>query len=74
MRKVIKVKYYLDKEDKKQIRKQLIDKDLRLVDCAKKLGVSLAYIDSIINGQRNLTKNIIEKFNVLGIKLDLEKE
>ena len=41
---------------KKKVRKKLIDKDMKLIDLANLLGISLAYLYDILNGSRKATK------------------
>ena len=71
MKKIIKTYYFLDEEDKKNIKKQMLDMNLKLKDMAKALGLSSAYVSSILSGERNLTEKIIEQFASVGIKLDI---
>lgn len=71
MKKITKTYYLLDEEDKKNIKKQMLDMNLKLKDIAKTLGLSSAYVSSILNGERNLTEKIIEQFTSVGIKLDI---
>ena len=73
MKKITKTYYFLDEEDKKNIKKQMLDMNLKLKDIAKTLGLSSAYVSSILNGERNLTDKIIEQFASVGIKLDIGK-
>ena len=49
----------------------MLDMNLKLKDIAKTLGLSSAYVSSILNGERNLTDKIIERFGSVGIKLDI---
>lgn len=69
MQKIIKIYYTLDDADIKQIKKQMIEKDLNFSKLADILGVSRAYISSIINGKRTVTKRILEMFENQGIKI-----
>lgn len=46
----------------KQIRKALIDRDMKVSDLATELGVSAAYIYDIINGSRKATE-VRQKIN-----------
>lgn len=62
----------LDDTDIKQIKKQMIEKDLNFSKLADNLGVSRSYISSIINGKRALTKRIVEMFESQGIKIGEE--
>lgn len=72
MQKIIKIYYTLDDTDIKQIKKQMIEKDLNFSKLADNLGVSRSYISSIINGKRALTKRIVEMFESQGIKIGEE--
>ena len=69
MQKIIKIYYTLDDTDIKQIKKQMIEKDLNFSKLADNLGVSRAYISSIINGKRTVTKRVLEMFESQGIEL-----
>lgn len=69
MQKIVKIYYTLDDVDVKQIKKQMIEKDLNFSKLADKLGVSRAYISSIINGKRTVTKRILEMFESQGLKI-----
>lgn len=70
--KTIKTYYVLDENDKKQIKKQMIDLDLTLSKIAKNLNISIAYICSIINGQRRVTDKIMEQLKSQGIIIKME--
>lgn len=72
MQKIVKIYYTLDDVDLKQIKKQMIEKDLNFSKLADNLGVSRAYISSIINGKRTVTKRVLEMFESQGIKLKEE--
>ena len=69
MRKIIKVHYELDEEDKKSIKKQMIDLELPLRQMAKNLNVSPAYLCDVINGNRHFTPRLKEQFESQGIVL-----
>lgn len=69
MQKRIKIYYTFDDTDIKQIKKQMIEKDLNFSKLADNLGVSRAYISSIINCKRTVTKRILEMFESQGIKI-----
>lgn len=72
MKAIIKKYYILDKNDTKQIKKQMIDLDLNLQKIAKNLNVSKSYISEIINGKKYLTDKIIEQFKSQGIIIKKE--
>lgn len=66
----IKKTYYVfDENDKKNIKKQMIDLNLTATALAKKINVSNAYMSAIINGQRRLTPKILKLFSSIGIKI-----
>lgn len=73
MKKLIKISYLLTEDDKKSIKKQLIDLNLNYKKLSEILGISLAYIASILNGERRLTPEIKRKFEKVGIKLKKTK-
>ena len=76
MNKVTKSKTYfvLDNNDKKAIKKQMIDLNLSSTLLARNLGVSNAYISSILNGQRRITEKIIEQLKSQGVYLKCLKK
>lgn len=69
MKRVIKVYYVLDEEDKKDIKKQMIDLELSLRQMAKNLNVSPAYLSDVIAGNRHFTQRLKEQFESQGIIL-----
>ena len=71
--KIVKISYTLDDVDVKQIKKQMIEKDLNFSKLADNLGVSRAYISAIINGKKTITKRILKMFESQGIKLGERK-
>lgn len=70
--KIKKVIYVLDDEDRKQIKKQMIDLDLSFRQLAKQMGYSVSYVCQIFNGEKNVTKEFIEKLFNVGINLDID--
>lgn len=74
MKTIIKVHYVLDEEDKKSIKKQMIDKDLTLRQMGKNLGVSASYICDVIKGNRTFTGKLREQFESQGIILSKNEE
>lgn len=52
MRRVVKISYFFDTEDKKVFQKILIDCDMTTKDFCKKYQISLSYISMIMNGNR----------------------
>lgn len=62
-----KVYYVFDEEDRKDIKKQMIDLNLTATTLAKKINVSNAYMSAIINGDRRLTPKILDSFKSVGI-------
>ena len=71
MKKIIKTYFVLDEDDKKSIRKQMIDLNLTSVLLAKNIGISNAYISSILNGQRRITEKIIKQLKEQGIFINI---
>lgn len=69
MKTVIKIHYVLNEEDKKSIKKQMIDKDLTLRQMAKNLGVSASYLCEVIKGGRSFTNRVRKQFESQGIIL-----
>lgn len=72
MKTIIKKYYILDENDKKLIKKQMIDLDLTLSKMAKNIGVSKSYISEIISGKKCLTDKIITQFSSQGIIIKKE--
>lgn len=62
-------KYYLDIEDKKKVKKWLIDNEMTLVGLADKLEISLSYVGLLMNGQRPINEKIFTKLNDMGLNL-----
>ena len=74
MKKIVKTYFVLDENDKKAIKKQMIDLNLTSALLAKNIGVSNAYISSILNGQRRITERIIEQLKSQGVYLKCLKK
>ena len=74
MKKIVKTYFTLDENDKKAIKKQMIDLSLTSALLARNLGVSNAYISSLLNGQRRLTEEIMEQFKMQGLYLKCLKK
>ena len=74
MKKVVKIHYILDEEDKKSIQKQMIDLNLNYRKLAQQLGISLGYVADLLNGNRNLTKELKDKLEIIGIQLKGEQD
>lgn len=72
MKKQIIIKYYFDDTEKLKFRKWMLDNDLTLSKASVKVGVSVPYIHSIINGKKPISKSVIRMFENLGYKLELE--
>ena len=62
-----KVDFYFDKEDKKIIKKKLIDKNLTMLKLADKLGISYSYFSKIVAGSRKISPQIYRKMIKLGL-------
>lgn len=71
MKKIVKTYFVLDENDKKAIKKQMIDLNLTSTLLAKNIGVSNAYISSILNGQRRVTERIVEQLKEQGIFINI---
>ena len=67
MKTIVKIHYVLDEEDKKSIKKQMIDLELPLRKMARNLGVSSAYLCDVIKGNRYFTPKLKEQFESQGI-------
>lgn len=74
MKEIIKIYYQCDAEDKKKFRMWMIDKNTKLETIAKQIGTSASYISQILNGQKNITRKIIEKFKKVGYDIEQGKE
>lgn len=73
MKKIVKTYFVLDENDKKAIKKQMIDLNLTSALLAKNIGVSNAYISSILNGQRRVTERIVEQLRKQGISITISE-
>lgn len=71
MKKIVKTYFILDENDKKAIKKQMIDLNLTSALLAKNIAVSNAYISSILNGQRRVTERIVEQLRKQGISITI---
>lgn len=67
MKVITKIYYMLDEEDRKSIKKQMIDLNLTLTQMAENLSVSKAYVSAIINGDKHFTNKIRKQFESQGI-------
>lgn len=74
MKEIIKVYYQCNAEDKQKFRIWMIEKNTKLETISKQIGVSASYISQILNGQRNITRKIIEKFKKVGYDIEQGKE
>lgn len=72
MKIITKVYYILDENDRKSIKKQMVDLDLTITQLSERLGCSKAYVSAIINGDKRFTKKIKEQFESQGIKVEGE--
>lgn len=57
----------------KEVRKAMIDKDIKLKDLAKEIGVSISYISDILNDNRNGSKYKIKIAEYLGLEYVAKK-
>lgn len=62
-------RYYFENKDKIRFKKWLIDKNTNLRVFAKELGMSLSYLNAIINGTRAINNEIITKFENSGYNI-----
>jgi hypothetical protein len=69
MKVVIRKQYYLENDDKKKIKMWLITEGMTLVGLADKLDVSLSMLASMLNGNRAITQDNINKFKIMGLDL-----
>lgn len=74
MEKVV-VKYYkISKEERKSIKKQMIDKEVNTAELARKMGVTRSYLWQAIAGYKRLTERIVNFLRDEGITLDVEND
>lgn len=69
MKKVIKEIFYIDDKDIKKIYDWKRKHYANQTTLAMELGISTSYLSSILKGERPITKNVINKFENIGIKL-----
>ena len=74
MKKIVKTYFVLDENDKKAIKKQMIDLNLTSALLAKNIGISNAYISSILNGQRRVTEKIVNQLSEQGIFINMPEK
>ena len=74
MRKIVKIDYKLEKEDKIKIKKQLSARGKTIEEGSQDLGISISYLSKILNGYRNITPYVLSKFEKAGIKLNVNFE
>lgn len=65
----MKEKHYFTKEMKKDFKLWLLEQDYTQQDFASLCGVSVAYINNIVCGQRNITDSIREIFRKGGYEI-----
>ena len=70
----LKAYYVLDDNDVKQIKKQMVDKDLNFSKMAENLGLSRGYLSLIMQKKRSITPRIIKIFASQGIYLGGEAD
>jgi len=58
--------YYFTEEDKKIIKKKMIDKNITMLKLADKLGISYSYFSKIVAGSRKISPQIYRKMVNLG--------
>lgn len=74
MKKIVKIYYEMDENDKIDIRIQLLKMKKALKDCANELGVSNGYLSNILNGKRIIPLQLVKQFEKIGIKLNIEED
>ena len=73
MKVVIKKTYYFDENDKKRLKIWLIQHSLTYTKIAESLGVSVSYLNQIVNGTKPLNDKTIFELNRLGFKLNAKE-
>lgn len=71
MKQTTQTKYILEETDKKEIKKQLIDLDLNMRQLAKNMGYHHTYLYDVFNGNKHLSKKLIEALKTQGIVLEV---
>lgn len=61
--------YKITESARKRFKVWLVKNNITLVEFAKKCEVSRNYIYKILNGQRNITKSVLETFRKGGYEL-----
>ena len=62
------IKYYiLDEDDRKFLKKKVIDMGISLRQLAKNMGFSPAYLHDVMNGGRHFTPRLKAQFESQGI-------
>ena len=60
---------YLDKEDKREVKKYLLDTNHSLKWLAQKLGISYSYLHLLLGGYRPIPKELSRKLEDIGIDI-----
>lgn len=71
MKQSIKKNYLLEEKDKKEIKKQLIDLDLSMRQLAKNMGYHHTYLYDVFNGNKHISKKLIEALKTQGIVVEV---
>ena len=66
-----KIKYYLDENDKKEIKKQLIDLDMSIKQLSKNIGYHYSYLYQVLNGERYITSKLTDLLQTQGIVIEV---
>lgn len=74
MKKIVKIYYKMDENDKIDIKIQLLKMGKTLKECANELGVSSGYLSDVLNGKRNIPLHILKQFEKIGIKLNIDED
>lgn len=71
MKQTTETKYFLEENDKKEIKKQLIDLDLNMKQLAKNIGYHHTYIYEVFNGNKHISRKLINALNTQGIVIEV---
>lgn len=71
MKVIIKKFYFFDSKEKTRLKVYLAKNNMGYRDFSAKLGISLALLSAIANGNRALTEKIAKKFEENGFKVSV---
>lgn len=69
MKKITIIRYFLDDNDVKTIKKFLLENNMNASSLAVELGCSRSYVSALLRGKRYVTNNMISKFKKIGLDL-----